>query len=224
MLADRFGPRAFMGGGPVLAAVGLMLLARLGADAAYVRDLLPGLLIFAAGLALTVAPLSATVLADADEHNAGIASATNNAVARVAGLVAIAGLGAMVASSFSGAIDRQLAGRDLSPAGQRAVEQAKSRTMAQADTTGLAAPEAREVARAVEAASVDAFQRGMWVAAGLVGLGGVIGLVGIRNPRREVLAQDCAGGALAGAPKDVAECDQSADVLPLQPVPTGAAA
>ena len=218
-LADRLGPRAFMGGGPLVAAAGLAWLAQLTADVDYVTDLLPGLLVFAAGLALTVAPLSATVLADADEHNAGIASATNNAVARVAGLVAIAGLGAMVAGSFGSAIDQRMEGRQLSPAAVQSVEAAKRRTMAQADTTGLQPAEAQEVAVAVEAASVDAFQRGMWVAAGLVGLGGLIGLAGIRNPRREVLAQDCAGGALAGAPSEVAGCEQSGEVLPLDPAP-----
>src|SRR6266568_2047778 len=66
-LADRFGPRLFMGGGPLLAAVGLALLLRLGADVNYVTQLLPPLLIFSVGLAATVAPLTAAVLSDADE-------------------------------------------------------------------------------------------------------------------------------------------------------------
>ncbi len=222
-LADRLGPRGFMGGGPLIGAAGLALLARMPADADYAADVLPGLLVFAAGLALTVAPLSAAVLADADEHNAGIASATNNAVARVAGLVAIAAVGAMVAGGFSGAVERQLAGADLSPAGQAAVEDAMGRTLAQADTSGLPPAEAAVVADAVEAAAVDAFHTGVGVAAALVALGGVIGLVGIRNPRREVHAEDCAGGALAGASKEVGSCEQSGEVVPLEPEPLGAA-
>jgi predicted MFS family arabinose efflux permease len=86
-LADRYGPRAFMGAGPLISAAGILLLLRVGMDPSYVMDLLPALLVFALGLSLTVAPLTATVLADADEHDAGIASAINNAVARVAGLV-----------------------------------------------------------------------------------------------------------------------------------------
>jgi hypothetical protein len=68
----------------------------------YVSDLLPGLLVFALGLSLTVAPLTATVLADADESDAGIASAVNNAVARVAGLVGVSVIGVVVASSLVG--------------------------------------------------------------------------------------------------------------------------
>jgi MFS family permease len=101
-LADRFGPRAFMGGGPLLASAGILLLLRTGLDTDFVTDLLPALLVFALGLALTVAPLTATVLADADEKDAGIASAINNAVARVAGLVGVSVMGVVVASSLVG--------------------------------------------------------------------------------------------------------------------------
>lgn len=205
-LADRHGPRAFMGGGPLVAAAGLLWLTRLPADVDYLVDLLPALLVFAAGLSLTVAPLSAAVLADADERNAGIASATNNAVARVAGLVGIAALGAIVAGSFAGAIDDRLEGRELSAAGAQVVDEAKARTVARADVEGLPPAEGAAIASAVEAASLDAFHHGMGIAGVLVGLGGVIGLVGIRNPRREVLAEECAGGQLAGAPRDAAGC------------------
>ena len=67
--------------------------------------------IFALGLSATVAPLTATVLADADESNAGIASGVNNAIARVAGLLAVAALGAVVAGQFGATIDQRLAGQ-----------------------------------------------------------------------------------------------------------------
>ena len=220
-LADRFGPRAFMGGGPLVAAAGLAWLTRLPADVDYVVDLLPGLVLFALGLAATVAPLSAAVLADADEHNAGIASATNNAVARVAGLVAIAAVGAIVAGSFSGAVDERLAGTPLSPPARASVEEAKARTLSGADTAGLAPEEASWVRAAVQEASLGAMHEGMAIAAALVALGGLIGLVGIRNPAREVLAQDCAGGQLAGAPRAAAGCGPSkapADAVP-EPAP-----
>jgi predicted MFS family arabinose efflux permease len=101
-LADRLGPRWFMGGGPVLAAIGVLLLLRVGEQTSYVRDLLPGLLVFAVGLSMTVAPLTATVMADADEADAGIASAINNAVARVAGLVGVSVVGVVVSSTLIG--------------------------------------------------------------------------------------------------------------------------
>jgi EmrB/QacA subfamily drug resistance transporter len=203
-LADRFGPRWFMGCGPLVAAAGLALLQRVDADFDYVTDLLPALLIFALGLAATVAPLTATVLADADERNAGIASAVNNATARIAGLLAVAALGAVVAGQFGTAIDANLAGRDLSPQASEAVAQARDRTMATVDASALPAVERVPVAEAVEDASVTAFHRGVGIAAALVALGGVLGIVGIRNPRREVPCAECPGGTFAGAPLEVA--------------------
>lgn len=101
-LADRYGPRLFMGAGPLVAPVGILLLLRVGTTVSYVGNLLPALLLFALGLSLTVAPLTATVLADADETDAGIASAVNNAVARVAGLVGVSVVGLVVASTLVG--------------------------------------------------------------------------------------------------------------------------
>lgn len=104
-LADRFGPRFFMGLGPIVAGAGLALLSRVQPDLNYATDLLPPLLVFAVGLSMTVAPLTATVLAGADEHNAGIASGVNNAIARVAGLLGIAIVGAIVAARYGDGAD-----------------------------------------------------------------------------------------------------------------------
>jgi MFS family permease len=189
-LADRFGPRWFMGAGPLVAAAGLAMLQRLDAHIDYVTELLPALVIFALGLSLTVAPLTATVLADADESNAGIASGVNNAIARVAGLLAVAALGAVVAGQFGATIDQRLAGQRLSPEAQHIVADAKGRTLARADPDALPAAEARAVTQAAEDAAVSAFHQGAGIAAALVALGGVLGVVGIRNPRREVPCAD----------------------------------
>jgi EmrB/QacA subfamily drug resistance transporter len=195
-LADRFGPRLFMGLGPLVAAAGLALMLRIGARLDYFTDLLPALLVFSLGLSATVAPLTATVLADADASNAGIASAVNNAIARVANLICVAAIGAVVAAQAAGALS------DLGLHGRAAAEVAKARraTMARVDPA-VAGPVA---ARAVERASVDAFHTGVGIAAGLVALGGVLGLAGIRNPRRSVRCGDCPGGQLAGAPREAA--------------------
>jgi EmrB/QacA subfamily drug resistance transporter len=203
-LADRLGPRAFMGGGPLVAAAGLAWFVRMPAHVDYVRDVLPGVLVFSLGLSMTVAPLTAAVLADADESDAGIASGVNNAVARVAGLMAIAVVGAVVAATFTASVDDALAGRRLSPAAQRAVETARRQTFARADTAGIPPAQARTVSVAVRDASVDAFRTGMGISAGLVALGGVLGLVGIVNPRRRVACEGCSGGALTGAPVEAA--------------------
>jgi EmrB/QacA subfamily drug resistance transporter len=92
-IADRAGPRAFMAAGPVVAGLGLLLFARVGADPDYAGEVLPATLVWGLGMALTVAPLTAAVLSAVETANAGIASAVNNAIARVAGLVAIAVVG-----------------------------------------------------------------------------------------------------------------------------------
>jgi EmrB/QacA subfamily drug resistance transporter len=92
-LSMRFGPRLFMAAGPLLGGVSILALTRLPTQLSYWRDLFPPLVGFAIALALTVAPLTTTVLSDAGAGDAGIASGVNNAVARVAGLVAIAAIG-----------------------------------------------------------------------------------------------------------------------------------
>jgi EmrB/QacA subfamily drug resistance transporter len=98
-LSMRFGPRLFMGVGPLIAAASLLGLVRLKPGFSYWFELLPPLVVFSVGLSMIVAPLTATVLADAGERDAGIASGVNNAVARVAGLLGIAVVGAVVAGS-----------------------------------------------------------------------------------------------------------------------------
>lgn len=159
--ADRYGPRWFMGIGPLVSGVGLLLLLRVDADVRYLVDLLPAITIFGLGLAITVAPLTATVLADADRENAGAASGVNNAIARIAGLLGISAVGVVVASGFS--------------------------------------------SEATQAESVDALRLAMGSAAALLLVGGLIGLVGIRNPRREVSARECAGGQVVGQPVEAGQ-------------------
>jgi hypothetical protein len=95
----RLGPRLFMGIGPLVAGAALVALVRLRPGFDYWSELLPPLLGFSVGLSLIVAPLTATVLADAGEGDAGIASGVNNAVARVAGLLGIAVVGASIAGT-----------------------------------------------------------------------------------------------------------------------------
>jgi EmrB/QacA subfamily drug resistance transporter len=95
-LAQKVGPRWLMTGGLLTAAAGLLLLTRIGPNASYVADVLPAVLLFGVGLSMTVAPLTATVLASADDRHAGIASGVNNATARAAGLLSVAGLPAVV--------------------------------------------------------------------------------------------------------------------------------
>jgi len=95
-LAQRVGPRWLMTGGISTCAAGMLLMLRIGDHASYLTDVLPAVAVFGFGLSLVVAPLTATVLASADVRHAGVASGINNAVARAAGLLAVAGLPAAV--------------------------------------------------------------------------------------------------------------------------------
>ena len=89
-LSARIGPRLPMTVGPIIAGLAMAWLTQVGPDAGYVSDVLAPMLLFGLGLSTTVAPLTSTVLAAAPDHQAGIASAINNDVARIAGLIAVA--------------------------------------------------------------------------------------------------------------------------------------
>jgi len=89
-LAQRIGPRIQLTVGPLLAAAGLLLLTRVGADAEWIRDVFPGAIVFGLGLVTFVAPLTATVMAAADQRHVSVASGVNNAIARAASLTALA--------------------------------------------------------------------------------------------------------------------------------------
>jgi EmrB/QacA subfamily drug resistance transporter len=213
-LADRYGPRLFMGVGPLVAGAGLLLLISVNADADYVSQLLPGLLVFGLGLSMTVAPLTATVLGAVSEEHSGVASGVNNAIARVAGLLAIAALGAVVSGQFNSKVDDQVAGKPLSPAARRALDDAHARPLSRTPARSLRDGDRVVVRRVLESASVSAFRVGIACGAGLVFFGGVVSLIGIQNPRRRVLAEECPGGAICGASEDHAH-------VPQQQLPTG---
>jgi predicted MFS family arabinose efflux permease len=88
-LAQRIGPRVPLTLGPLIIAGGMLLMLRIGPGSPYLSEVLPAVLVFGAGLSLVVAPVTATVLAAADERHAGAASGVNNAVARTAQLAAV---------------------------------------------------------------------------------------------------------------------------------------
>jgi EmrB/QacA subfamily drug resistance transporter len=210
-LADRIGPHLLMTLGPIVAGVGLLLLLRIDADADYVTQVLPGVTVFGLGLSATVAPLTATVLAAADLRHSGVASGVNNAVARVAGLLAIAVVGAVCASQFTKTVDEKLPASQLGPRTEKAVEEAKQRTLV-SDASGVPPRDRGRVESVLESASVDAFRLGMGIAGIATVAGGLISLVGIERRRRPVHAENCPGGAICGAGEDV----RLADATPVQ--------
>ena len=205
-LADRFGPRFFMGVGPLIGAGGLALFQLTGLKAEYLSEVLPPLLLFSLGLSMTVAPLTAAVLAGS-EKEAGIASGVNNAIARVAGLLGTAAVGAAIAASFTSSINSRLSGTALGSSARAAVSAAKKLTLGRPNVHGVPPPQAHAVTAAAEAASLHSFHLGLAIAAALVALGGIVGGLGVRNPARsqeEIHAESCAGGQLVGASSEIA--------------------
>src|SRR5207245_1391982 len=105
----------------------------------------------------TVAPLTATVLDSVDERHVGLASGINNAISRIAGLLAIAVLGAVIAAAFTSTLNNRLDGVTLGPKAEHAVSQARRSALAGSNTNGVPARDRRVVDPAITAASVDGF-------------------------------------------------------------------
>jgi EmrB/QacA subfamily drug resistance transporter len=210
----RVGPRLPMSLGPIVGGLGLLLLLRVGVHPDYVTEVLPALIVFGLGLSATVAPLTTTVLNAVDEHNAGIASGVNNAIARVAGLLAIAVLGALISAQFASTLDKKLSGDRLDAQGTRVVASAKSRPLAGGDEAErLSGAQRSTVGTAVELASRDAFRLSVGIAALLMIAGGLTSAFGIRNPERLPEAALAPRAATAG------ECARTARLRDPEPVP-----
>ena len=137
-IATSTGPRAPMCVGPIVGGIGLLLLMRVDSNASYVTDVLPGVLIFGLGLSATVAPLTATALNSVAENRVGVASGINNAVSRVAGVLAIAVLGAVVAGKFASTVDSKLADAKLSPRAEQRDQQGQGQPPAASGHEGPA--------------------------------------------------------------------------------------
>jgi EmrB/QacA subfamily drug resistance transporter len=222
VLSPRFGaftagvgPRLPMAAGPIVGGIGLLMLLRVGVRPDYFTEVLPALVVFGLGLSATVAPLTTTVLNAVDEHNAGIASGTNNAIARVAGLLAIAVMGAAVSSQFDSSVSDHLATAQLSPQAEHVVSSAGSQPLAGGDEAEkLPASERSSVGGAIESSSQDAFHLAALIGACLLFAGGLTSAVGIENPRRRrEPAPSATRAATAG------ECGRAAPFRDVEPVP-----
>ena len=205
-LADLYGPRFFLTVGPLFVSCGFLLMLRYGTSVSLFGDVLPALLVFSFGLALTVSPLTATVLADARDSQAGIASAVNNAIARTAALIAVAAVGAVVSAHYTALLDQRL-GHRLPASSQAAVKEAKRRTFGVIKADAIPVGERAFAAHAAATASRDAFHLAVEIGGGLLLIAGVGGLALRTERRTKVAAGDCAGGQMAGAPRAVGDCE-----------------
>jgi EmrB/QacA subfamily drug resistance transporter len=163
-VSERIGPRRLLFAGPVLAAIGFALLAVPGIGGSYVTTFFPGVVVLGIGMGLTVAPLTSAVMGSVDNHHAGVASGINNAVSRAAGLLAIAGLGAILTVRFDHALEV--------PPELMTVASAQRTELASADFSALEPAARATLEHAFATAYVSAFRFVMLACAGLSLAGG----------------------------------------------------
>ena len=175
-LADRVGPRLPLTIGPLIAAAGLALLAVPSIGGSYWTTFFPGVLVLGIGMAITVAPLTATVMTSIDdERHAGAASGINNTVARAAGLLAVALFGVISLSIFARTLDRRLSSEN--PA-VRSVMLAQAARLAQAEPPRNLDPATRRrIRNAIEASFLRAFRVNMLAASALAAMSAIAGSV-----------------------------------------------
>jgi EmrB/QacA subfamily drug resistance transporter len=166
-LIDRYGARAPLTVGPVIVAAGFVLLALPGIGGSYWTTFFPAMVVLGLGLAGSVAPLTTTVMGSVDDRHAGAASGINNAVARVAGMLAVALLGAVAVGVFGAALDQRLAALRVPP-DLLAALRAQVPRLAEAQVPPQVGGGERElVARALAESFVSSFRAMMLTTAGL---------------------------------------------------------
>jgi EmrB/QacA subfamily drug resistance transporter len=159
-LIVKYGARLPLIVGPLIAGVGFGLFTRGGAGGSYWSTVFPAVIVLGLGLAVSVAPLTTTVMSSIDQSRAGVASGINNAVSRVAGLLAIAVLGLVFATSFNGRLERGLDGLGLPAAERRGIE-------AQRGKLAAATSDDVRVQRLIRESFVGAYGVVLWIAVGL---------------------------------------------------------
>jgi EmrB/QacA subfamily drug resistance transporter len=178
-LVARVGSRLPLTVGPLVAAAGFTLLAFSTSLGSFVTAVLPAMIVAGLGMAITVAPLTTTVMNSVESEHSGVASGVNNAVSRIAGLIAIAVFGVIVAHSFAARVEPQLQRMELSSETRRALD-GELPKMAGADVRVIPAlsPSGRaEVREAIDAAFSGAFRVAMLGAAGLAVAAAVVGFL-----------------------------------------------
>lgn len=184
-MADKYGPRLFLIAGPWLAGAGLLLLSfvkQTGGAADYWTTFFPGIVVLGLGMSFTVAPLTATVMGAVGDHLSGTASGINNAVTRIAGVFANAIFGALAVLFFSGSVQKDISSL---PVGQQQKQEIMAQTvnLGNAMVPGSIAPDHKQaVVTVYHTGFINAYEKIMWMAAGLGFLGGLMALLFVRSP------------------------------------------
>ncbi|WP_143307170.1 MFS transporter [Chitinophaga vietnamensis] len=183
-LADKYGARPFLVGGPLMAGIGMLLLSMVKqtkGPSEYWTTFFPGVLVLGLGMSFTVAPLTAAVMGAVSNHLSGVASGVNNAISRIAGVFANAVFGALAVLLFTAALQKEVQSLPLTPPQQEAV-------MQQAVDLGNAAvppgiDNKAPVVKAYHNGFINAYRKILALSAGLAFLGALMALIFFRPSR-----------------------------------------
>jgi len=173
-LVERIGARLPLMLGALIAAAGLVAFAFTGIDRSYWISFFPATVIFGCGAALFVAPLTTTVMDALSTERSGIASGVNNAVARVAGVLAIAILGIVLIGNFYTGFDRTIAHEPLAPATITALHAHRDRLTTLKAPEGTSPGDEQRVTQALRRSYANAFRDAMFAGAALCVIASVV--------------------------------------------------
>src|SRR5437762_7705268 len=184
-LVERYGPKIPLVAGPSIAALGFALFMLPGVGGSYWQKFFPPIVTLGLGMAVSVAPLTTTVMNSATQNRVGIASGVNNAVARGAGLLAIAVLGIVMLHAFDHALDQRLSDRKLPLSAWQSLQAQRSKLAAVALPEELDALTQQVIGRAIDESFVHAFRWIMGIGATLAVVSAITALVFIGTERSE---------------------------------------
>lgn len=180
-LVNRYGAKLPLIVGPAIASIGFILFSLPGIIDSYWTSFFPAIVVLGLGMAISVAPLTTTVMSAVTMQQAGTASGINNAVARTAGLLAVAISNIFVANIFNSSLNRRLAAINLPPQAQQFLAEERSKLAGAAIPPGLSGKVTNQLKSAIALSFIDGFRLVMWVAAGLALFSAIISLLTIKD-------------------------------------------
>ena len=184
-LVERYGPKVPLIAGPLIAAVGFALFIPSGIGGSYWQKFFPAIFILGIGMAVSVAPLTTTVMNSVTQNRVGIASGVNNAVARAAGLLAIAVLGIAMLHAFNNALEQRLSAWKLPPSARQSLQAQRSKLAAASLPEDVDALTQQAISHAIDESFVYAFRWVMGIGATLAGVSAIGALLLIGTATRK---------------------------------------